>query len=53
MVLNEREIIESRHADFGFNAVRRAKDLLQKKITVPEDPQMVGAYGAALLAQNT
>lgn len=29
---------------------RLLEDILEKKITVPEDPQMVGAYGGALLA---
>ena len=29
---------------------RLLEETLKKKITVPEDPQMVDAYGAALLA---
>jgi len=31
---------------------RLLEECLEKRITVPEDPQMIGAYGAALLARN-
>jgi predicted CoA-substrate-specific enzyme activase len=31
---------------------RLLEECLERKITVPEDPQMVGAYGAALLAKK-
>lgn len=33
--------------------LRLLEETLDKRITVPEDPQMVGAYGAALLAAGT
>ncbi len=29
------------------------EETMEKTIAVPEDPQIVGAYGAGLLAQNT